>query len=124
MPLERTIVAAIVRMAKRLGWYVVKVHGGAMQKAGLPDLLCLKEGRAVWLEVKQPGLGKKSEPTPLQRRRMEELHQQGGCWCICVTSVEQAESSLVHCAQPTVRTATDPQAARCERRSACRRCPN
>lgn len=124
MPLERTIVAAIVRMAERHGWMAIKVHGGPMQKAGLPDLLCLKDGRAVWLEVKQPGLGKKSEPTLLQQRRMAELRTRGGCSVFVVTSAEDAESALVLGGVPSPRRcAVDPVASRCERRSVCTRCP-
>ena len=41
MPLERTIVSKIERVAERHGWLTVKIHGGPMQRAGLPDLLCL-----------------------------------------------------------------------------------
>lgn len=127
MPLERTIVAGIVRMAERHGWLPTKLHGGPMQKAGLPDLLMLKDGRAVFLEVKQPGLGKKSDPTPLQQRRMSEIRAKGGCACFCVTSVEQAESALVNgwafCSPPAPsrRTTTDPGVAIRERRQTVRR---
>jgi hypothetical protein len=126
MPLESTIVAGIVRMAERHGWLTTKLHGGPMQKSGLPDLLMLRDGRAVFLEVKRPGLGKKSEPTPLQRRRMDELHTKGGCKCFCVTSVAEAEFALLngwmYCTPPTERrTATDPMAAKCEKRSSVSR---
>lgn len=94
MPLERTIVASIVRAAERLGWYTVKLHGGPMQKAGIPDLLCLRHGLAVFLEVKQPGLGKRSEPTPLQRHRMAELVGKGGVRCSCVHDADEAVGVL------------------------------
>ena len=96
MPLEKIIVGKIVKMAERHGWYAVKVHGGPMQKAGLPDLLMLKRGRAVFLEVKQPGLGKKSDPTPLQVRRMAELPARGGCDCFVVRSVDFWFTSMEH----------------------------
>lgn len=117
MPRETRIVAAIVRVAERLGWLTIKIHGGAMQRSGLPDVLCLKDGRAVWLEVKQPGLGKKSDPTPIQLRRMNELSVIGGCRCRCVRSAAEAEDTLLGAAgMPLPRRAVDPQAARCERR--------
>jgi hypothetical protein len=120
MPLERTIVSKIERVAERHGWLAVKIHGGPMQRAGLPDLLCLKGGMAVWLEVKQPGLGKKSEPTALQRRRMAELSGFGGCRCHVVHSAEAAEEALLAATTATApyRTAVDGQPARCERRNA------
>jgi len=90
MPLESSIVTAIVRVAESLGWWTMKIHGGPYQLAGVPDLLCLKAGRAVWLEVKQPG----KKPTPIQVRRMAEIEAKGGARCHVVTSKEQARTLL------------------------------
>lgn len=90
MPREANIVAAIVRVAKAAGWWVMKVHGGPYQMSGVPDLLCVKDGRAVWLEVKQPG----KQPTDLQRRRMNEIERVGGSPCHVVTSKKQARKCL------------------------------
>ena len=64
----------------------MKIHGGPYQMSGVPDLLCVKEGRAVWLEVKQPG----KRPTDVQVRRMNEIERVGGSPCHVVTSREQA----------------------------------
>lgn len=90
MPREASIVAAIVRLAKQRGWWTMKVHGGPFQLAGVPDLLCIKHGRAVFLEVKQPG----KKATPLQARRMNEIETQGGAMCHVVTSTEEANACL------------------------------
>jgi hypothetical protein len=90
MPLESSIVASIVRTAKESGWWVMKIHGGPHQLAGVPDLLCLRHGRAVFLEVKQPG----KKATPLQARRMNEIETQGGVPCHVVTSREEADACL------------------------------
>lgn len=68
----------------------MKIHGGAYQTSGIPDLLLLRHGRAAFIEVKQPGRGKKSEPTPIQRARMEEIERCGGVPCFCATSKEEA----------------------------------
>lgn len=97
MPLESTITAAIRMNAEFIGWYVVKTHGGRYQAAGLPDLLCLRAGRAVWLEVKQPG----KKPTKLQERRLAELRS-AGCVAEVVTSVGEALRVLT-LARPTGR---------------------
>jgi hypothetical protein len=86
MPLEKTIVAAIMRAAADAGWYVTKLHGGPMQKAGLPDLLCLRHGRAVFLEVKRPG----GSATKLQVRRMAEIYDKGGAPSAVVSSAGEA----------------------------------
>jgi hypothetical protein len=88
--LESSIVAAIVRVAKADGWWVMKIHGGPYQLAGVPDLLLLKNGNAMFFEVKQPG----KKPTPLQARRMAEIEREGGTACHVVTSKEQARELL------------------------------
>jgi Holliday junction resolvase len=90
MPREASIVASIVRAAKESGWWVMKIHGGPHQLAGVPDLLCLRQGRAVFLEVKQPG----KKATPLQAARMNEIETQGGAVCHVVTSRAEAEAAL------------------------------
>lgn len=47
-----------------------KTHGSAYA-SGMPDITACVGGRRVEIEVKRPGLGKKSEPTPLQQRRLD-----------------------------------------------------
>lgn len=90
MPLESTIVAGIKRVATARGWWVQKIHGNAFQSSGLPDLLCIRQGRAAWMEVKQPG----RRATPLQVARMREIEQQAGAPCAVVTSKEEAAAFL------------------------------
>lgn len=90
MPRESSIVAAIVRVAKDAGWWVMKIHGGPYQLSGVPDLLCIKDGRAMFFEVKQPG----NTPTLIQKRRMNEIECVGGAACHVVTSREQATKYL------------------------------
>lgn len=90
LPKEATIVAAIVREAKERGHWVMKVHGGPFQLAGVPDLLCIKRGVATFLEVKQPG----KKPTVIQERRMAEIERVGGALCHVVTSREEAAQYL------------------------------
>ncbi len=90
MPREASIVAAIVRVAKSHGWWVMKIHGGPYQMTGVPDLLCLKHGRAVFFEVKQPG----KKPTTIQKARMLEIERVGGAKCHVVTSKNEASVHL------------------------------
>lgn len=68
----------------------MKIHGGPFQTAGIPDLLIIKEGRAYFLEVKQPG----KRPTKLQEQRMNEIRAKGKAVAEWVTSREQAEEVL------------------------------
>jgi len=89
MPLERTIVAGIMKRAREMGWMPIKIHGSQYQLPGLPDVLCLKNGLAVWLEAKVPG----NKPSPIQIRRMGELRRYG-CRCHVVFSAADAGRCL------------------------------
>lgn len=88
-PLERVIVAKVLATARSLGWWACKMHGSAFSVAGLPDVLCIKAGRAVWLEAKRPG----EEPTKIQLHRMRELAA-AGCSTAVVTSAQEARVFL------------------------------
>lgn len=90
MPLESSITKSIIALAKSLGWWTFKIAGGPMQTAGIPDLLCVKHGSAVFFEVKQPG----KKPTPLQEQRMHEIRTVGGAVAEVVTSKAEAERIL------------------------------
>jgi hypothetical protein len=91
----------------------MKIHGGPYQLAGVPDLLCLKEGRAVFLEVKQPG----KRATEIQARRMNEIETQGGAACHVVTSKEEADACLRTNAKGGRWPADDPALDRRRRRA-------
>jgi hypothetical protein len=112
MPSESSIVTAIVRLAKQRDWWVMKIHGGPYQLAGVPDLLCLKDGRAVFLEVKQPG----KKATEIQTRRMAEIETQGGAACHVVTSKEEADACLRTDADRRCRPVADSTVDRRRRR--------
>lgn len=71
IPLESQIQARIIKRYERQGYMVVKL--GLTNKAGIPDLLLLKDGVASFVEVKRPN----SKPRPLQLYRMEQLKKQG-----------------------------------------------
>lgn len=88
-PLERVIVAKVLATARSLGWWATKLHGSAYSMAGLPDVLCIKAGRAVWLEAKRPG----EEPTKIQEHRMRELSA-AGCPTAVVRSAQEARVFL------------------------------
>lgn len=89
MPLEKTIVAKVMAEAKRLGYWVMKNHGSAYSVKGLPDVLAIRDGRAVWMEVKRPG----EEPTRIQEHRMRELRA-AGCPVAVVHSAGEARGVL------------------------------
>jgi len=55
----------------KLGYAVLKVI--KLSDSGYPDLLCLKDGKAIWIEVKE----KKDTLKPLQKLRIAKLRQLG-----------------------------------------------
>lgn len=69
--LEQKIQSKIIKNLEKDGWYMVKLI--TTTKAGIPDLMAMKNGRTVFIEVKQPG-GRVSK---LQEFRHEELRKKG-----------------------------------------------
>jgi Holliday junction resolvase len=88
-PLEKTIVNSVMAVARSMGYWVMKNHGSQFSVAGLPDVLCIREGRVVWLEAKRPG----EEPTRIQEHRMRELIGVG-CPVAVVRSAGDAKTFL------------------------------
>ena len=69
--LESEIQRKTIKHLEDDGWYVIKII--QCNKNGFTDLIALKKGRAVFIEVKQPG----KNPSPLQAYRHQELRQKG-----------------------------------------------
>ncbi len=45
----------IVDALRRLGWDVIDTHGCAQYVPGFPDLVAIRQGQVVGIEVKAPG---------------------------------------------------------------------
>lgn len=86
---EATIVRQIMDYLKRSEFWVMKVHGSNYQRAGVPDLLAIKNGQAYWFEVKTPD-GKVSR---LQEITIEDLRRFGSVADV-VRSVEDVKEVL------------------------------
>ena len=69
--LESEIQAAIIRQYEQQGYLVVKI--GLCNKQGFPDLMVMKAGKILFIEVKRPG----EKPRPLQEYRHRKLKEQG-----------------------------------------------
>ena len=68
---EAQIQRAMLVKLEKLGWYVIKLI--QTNKNGIPDLLCHKDGRTVYIEVKRPGY----KPATMQTFRMKQLEDAG-----------------------------------------------
>jgi hypothetical protein len=76
-------------LKKQPGVWFFKVHGSAMQAAGIPDFVGCWRGRFFGLEVKVPG----RTATKLQARTLELIASAGGIAGV-VTSVDEAAACL------------------------------
>ena len=85
MKAEKTITAAIIRCLRADGWLVWKNHGTQFSTTGLPDLMAVREGRFIAIEVKRPG----GKTTPMQDWWIEQLRAQGVAAGVA-TSVDEA----------------------------------
>ena len=82
---ETTLTARIVRALEKQKVYVRKMHGGPYQQPGIPDLLCVVNGRAVGLEVKvEP-----NKATQVQEYEHKLIRRAGGVAEV-VYSVDEA----------------------------------
>jgi Holliday junction resolvase len=77
---ESIIQTQIKKYLETNGWMVIKLIQTSCN--GIPDLMALKNGRTVFVEVKQPG----KKPNDLQQYRIEKLHKAGFA-AIAATSV-------------------------------------
>ena len=68
---ESTMQSRIMQMLSNQGWLVVKVIQTNMN--GWPDLMCLKDGKTFFIEVKTS----RGKLSPLQQYRHEELKKRG-----------------------------------------------
>jgi Holliday junction resolvase len=68
---ESIIQSQIKKYLEANGWMVIKLIQTSVN--GIPDLMALKNGRTVFIEVKQPG----KKPNDLQQYRIEKLHRAG-----------------------------------------------
>lgn len=69
--------------------FYFKVHGSAMQRAGIPDLMVVYYGTPVFLELK---VGK-NKPTKLQQHTIEEIRRSGAIAEVCY-SLEDCQEVL------------------------------
>ena len=68
---ESTIQNAIQKHLKKNGWFTVKIIMAS--KNGIPDVVAIKDGRVIFLEIKNE-IGRLSE---IQKYRIEELKSYG-----------------------------------------------
>lgn len=83
---EGDILRAVRDFLRLHGWKVVRIHQSLGSERGIPDLVAIRGGKTVWIEVKTPN-GRLSE---YQERWLQDLEDHGGWW-IVARSVEDVE---------------------------------
>lgn len=85
--MEKHIQSRIRDYLRLHDWLVIKLVVTSL--FGVPDLMCLKGGTVLFIEVKQPG----KKPTPLQLATHDKLRRVGAK-VIVATSVEDVVKAL------------------------------
>ena len=70
-PLESKVQNQIKKYLELNGWKVLKII--QLSENGYPDIMALKNGTAIFIEVKRPG----AKPRPLQVHRIDQLNKMG-----------------------------------------------
>lgn len=96
---EQQLQRRIIKLLEADGWYVIKLI--RTTKNGIPDLLCHKDGRSVYIEVKLPG----KKPTKIQDYRMDELRRYG-IQSITTTTTDECTTKLHAIIWPMASTAS------------------
>jgi Holliday junction resolvase len=81
---ESTIQSKIAKRLRENGWLVVKLIQTTMN--GIPDLMAIRKGNVIFLEVKKPG----EDATELQKYVMDNINK-AGCFSAVVRSVEDVD---------------------------------
>ena len=81
MELESKIQSRIIGYLRANGYFVTKLS--VTSTTGIPDVLAIKDGKALFVEVKRKG----NKPSELQLYRIKEL-QSYGAECIVAYSIE------------------------------------
>ena len=71
------------------GWWARKITSPS--RNGIPDVVCARDGRVIWIEVKRDG--DTSGPTRDETREMNIMREHG-LECRVVTGREQVEATL------------------------------
>lgn len=86
---EKDIQREIITYLEKDDWYVIKLM--QTNKNGIPDLVCLKQGQTIFIEVKRPN-GILSD---LQKYRLHQLSDIG-YHCFVITSLNQLKNELIN----------------------------
>jgi len=93
MSSERSLVSRCLDFLNGLSnCKAIKLHGGVFMEAGTPDILAVKNGKAIFLEIKKPG--KQYMPTEIQAERLSQWYT-AGARCAVIKSVDYLKRGIM-----------------------------
>lgn len=90
-PETKIVKKCMALLTTKFPGFYFKTHGGPYQKAGLPDIVGVYEGRFIGIEIKCPG--KEDTLTDLQKKVLDKIKRAGGV-AFMATSPQQIEIIL------------------------------
>jgi Holliday junction resolvase len=87
---ETRITSRILKLVRDAGWYAEKIHGGAFQATGIPDILACIGGRFIAIETKVPKHGR---ATDAQKYHLGLVRKAGGI-AVVVTDAGVVQEAL------------------------------
>lgn len=88
-PTEKQIRSSIIDLLRRCGWFCFFLQQGLGSYKGLPDLIAIKNGRMVCIEIKTPN-GNQSH----HQQEFERMWKEYGGEYLLLRSPEQAAMKL------------------------------
>ena len=86
-PKESDLQSDVIDFAEMRGWFCEKIV--SQSRNGIMDLVAIRHGRHVWIEVKREG----ESARPIQERRARQMRSHGA-EVYLVDSIEQARQIL------------------------------
>ncbi len=71
---EAQVMTQVKGYLQAAGWYVMRIHQSLGSTKGLPDLVCLKDGRTIYVECKSQRANTKLSKYQEAVRREIEAH--------------------------------------------------
>lgn len=90
-PETKIVKKCLAFLKEKYPGFYFKTHGGPYQRAGLPDIIGVHEGRFIGVEIKCPG--KEGELTDLQAKVLDRIRRAGGI-AFMATSPQQVDQLL------------------------------
>lgn len=81
---EKEVQAAVVKFLRDTGWLVIRNQQNIGSHKGIADLVCINDGRTIWVECKGP----KGNMRDDQIKFRDSIKKYGGEYCVVKSMIE------------------------------------